>query len=218
MPHATATRMSHTPYLVSYWPPWSRNSYSKACLRNVSRKCSKIWLLRANIKSYFMPKVYPILKLSNYKPTTSFLGDISWLFAHVFYEFLPSRWRFFVFVLRRKKWISYDPNIAKIQKACIWRKKTKNKKKHSVTGWQGVHRTRVPNFSVYFQKNGVDIGCLTNFGTICLSQPIDHNRSEIYLPWKINMKLTNSLTNPRPTQPKKNEVQSGIWATFSHSN
>ena len=185
-----------------------------------------------------MPKVYPMLKQSNYKPTTQItyvlhmfsalksqcprrfweIPGISWLFAHVFYEFLPSRWRFFVFVLRRKKWISYDPNIAKIQKACIWRKKTKNKKKHSVTGWQGVHRTRVPNFSVYFQKNGVDIGCLTNFGTICLSQPIDHNRSEIYLPWKINMKLTNSLTNPRPTQPKKNEVQSGIWATFSHSN
>ena len=27
---------------------------------------------------------------------------------------------------------------------------------------------------------------------------------------------TIKLPNPRPTQPKKNSVQSGIWATFSH--
>ena len=28
---------------------------------------------------------------------------------------------------------------------------------------------------------------------------------------------TVELPNPRPTQPKKNQVKSGIWATFSHS-
>ena len=28
---------------------------------------------------------------------------------------------------------------------------------------------------------------------------------------------TDELPNPRPTQPKKNEVKSAIWATFSHS-
>ena len=26
---------------------------------------------------------------------------------------------------------------------------------------------------------------------------------------------TDELANPRPTQPKKNQVGSGIWATFS---
>ena len=29
---------------------------------------------------------------------------------------------------------------------------------------------------------------------------------------------TDELTNSRPTQPKKNWVKIGIWATFSHSN
>ena len=28
---------------------------------------------------------------------------------------------------------------------------------------------------------------------------------------------TDEIPNPRPTQPKYNEVNSGIWATFSHS-
>ena len=28
---------------------------------------------------------------------------------------------------------------------------------------------------------------------------------------------TDELPDPRPTQPKKNEVKSGIWVTFSHS-
>ena len=28
---------------------------------------------------------------------------------------------------------------------------------------------------------------------------------------------TDELPNPRPTQPKKNKVKSGIGATFSHS-
>ena len=28
---------------------------------------------------------------------------------------------------------------------------------------------------------------------------------------------TDKLPNPRPTQPKKNQVESGIWATFSRS-
>ena len=28
---------------------------------------------------------------------------------------------------------------------------------------------------------------------------------------------TDELPNPRPTQPKKNQVKSGVWATFSHS-
>ena len=28
---------------------------------------------------------------------------------------------------------------------------------------------------------------------------------------------TDELPNPRPTQPKKNEVKSGNWATFVHS-
>ena len=28
---------------------------------------------------------------------------------------------------------------------------------------------------------------------------------------------TEELANPRPTQPKKTQVESGIWVTFSHS-
>ena len=44
--------------------------YSKACLQNVSRKYSKVWLRRANIQSYFTPEGDPILELSKYKATT----------------------------------------------------------------------------------------------------------------------------------------------------
>ena len=42
---------------------------------------------------------------------------------------------------------------------------------------------------------------------------------QILLAWKTckHYYETDELPNPRPTQPKKNEVKSGIWATFSHS-
>ena len=29
---------------------------------------------------------------------------------------------------------------------------------------------------------------------------------------------TDELPNPRPTQPKKKQVKSGIWATFCHNS
>ena len=77
-----------------------------------SRKYSKTWLRRVNIASWLTPKVYPILKLRNYKATTqkctSFppkspkahtprLRDKPWYFGHVFFEPLPSCSRFFFF-------------------------------------------------------------------------------------------------------------------------
>ena len=41
---------------------------------------------------------------------------------------------------------------------------------------------------------------------------------QILLGWKTFKYYyeTDELPNPRPTQPKKNWVKSGIWATFSH--
>ena len=73
---------------------------SKPCPLQDSRKRSKIWLRRANIKSHLTPKVNPILKLcsyqvqGNYATTqvthvfrtkaqmfTEFLGNSSWFFC-----------------------------------------------------------------------------------------------------------------------------------------
>ena len=41
---------------------------------------------------------------------------------------------------------------------------------------------------------------------------------QILLGWKTRKYCyeTVELPNPRPTQPKKNQVKSGIWATFPH--
>ena len=43
--------------------------------------------------------------------------------------------------------------------------------------------------------------------------------SQILMGWKQYEYCyeTVELPNPRPTQPKKNQAKSGIWATFSHS-
>ena len=42
---------------------------------------------------------------------------------------------------------------------------------------------------------------------------------QIMLGWKASQYYYESdeLPNPRSTQPKKNQVKSGSWATFSHS-
>ena len=42
---------------------------------------------------------------------------------------------------------------------------------------------------------------------------------QILLGWKTceHYYETDELPNPRPTQPKKNQAERGIWASFPHS-
>ena len=112
----------------------------------------KIWLRRANTTSYSTPKVVPILKLSklqgNYANYTCFPHESSkstpfrrknlCLFAHVFYESLPSRWWIFFFF---HPFFFFTGNFGSL-KTQISQKVQVNisggkKIKKSVGGWQG---------------------------------------------------------------------------------
>ena len=49
-------------FFFFFFPERTGSRYSKACLQNISRKHSKIWLLGANIKSRLTPKADHVLK------------------------------------------------------------------------------------------------------------------------------------------------------------
>ena len=140
--------------------------------KTVSRKHSKIWLRRANIKPYVTPKVDCILKLSTYYRTTryanfkcfrttvqmstSFYGKILKFSTRVLWA-PPQPLTFF----------SFAGNFGSPKTQISPPKKTKNipgisgenESKPFVNGWVGAHRTRAPIFKVISPKNGVDIGC-----------------------------------------------------------
>ena len=78
--------------------------------------------------------------------STSFCGDRSWLFAHVFYEPLPSRWRLCVWVFMLEILDLLRPKYPNIHKKNVWRKN----KKFGI-GLARVYRTRVSNVRVYLQ-------------------------------------------------------------------
>ena len=122
--------------------------WSKACLYKVSRKKSKNWLRRTNIKSTLTPNIEYILKPSNYNAKTWFLHltaqkskcprrfwELDPGILHVFNVPLPSLSRMFFF-FRRKCGVSSDTNIPrKNENRNIWRKE--KKQKHPLQAWQG---------------------------------------------------------------------------------
>ena len=89
-------------------------------------------------------------------------------------------------------------------------------RRNSVGFWVGK-RTHVivkpTNSPTQGQPNPTKISLKVAFGPLFSDLP----NSVGFGVWKTYIKYyeTDELPNPRPTQPKKNEVKSGIWASFS---
>ena len=122
---------------------------------------------------------------------TPLFGGRSWLFAHVFYESLPSRWRMF-FCL-----IFFHRNFPELLRPIKYPKNYNNKKylakknthaqKRVGNGFAGIRRTPAPNtkYQGLSPKNGVDIGCSTILGRYAWIS--------LYEGWR----TLTSLLNPR---------------------
>ena len=73
--------------------------------------------------------------------------------------------------------------------------------------WCAIIWSWVLHGGIYHDANAITIlGCLRCYTKLCWAG----NAHKCYYE-------TDELPNPRPTQPKKNWVKSGVWATFSHS-
>ena len=159
---------------------------SNACLYKGSRKKSKNWLRRTNIKSNLTLKIEYFTKTKELRcqavifalhhtkvqMSTPFLRVRPWNYAHVFNLPLPSllRMGFFVFVFfSPKMWGPLRPKIypKNTKKTNIWRKKYKK----IVKGPAGAHLTRVQNSGSISQKRRGHWH-LKQFGVLCLNQPV----------------------------------------------
>ena len=125
--------------MTHYFSGRAASRCSKACLYKVSRKYSKSWLRRTNIKSNLTPKIEDTLKPSNYDAKPWFLHFTAqkskcprrfWQIdpeklhtclmcpCRAFYECV-----FLFFFFNWKFGVPWDPDIAK-----------KNKKKQEISG------------------------------------------------------------------------------------
>ena len=140
----TVGRKKNDPFIFSGRAASRR---SKACLYKVSRKYSKNWLRRTNIKSNLTPKIEYTLKPSNYDAKSWFLhcttqkAKCARRFLKLDLEILHTClmcpcWAFYEKKIRRKCGVPQDPNISKQYKnPRIWRER-KNK---IVKGLAGAH-------------------------------------------------------------------------------
>ena len=143
---------------------------SNACLYKGSRKKSKNWLRRTNIKSNLTLKIEYFTKTKELRcqavifalhhtkvqMSTPFLRDRPWNFAHVFNVSLSSLLRMFVF--SQEMW---DPLRPKKKQISGEKKKKKKKPLRKRLGRGTLNTWKNQGLSL---KNGVDVGLWRNSG------------------------------------------------------
>ena len=155
-----ANKGQEFPQENNFLPPFFLNKPIASTPRHVCKTFDvNIWLRKANIKSYFTPKVDSILKLSNYYVTTQ-ITHVFRTKVQMFTPFLEIDSKFGT----RVPWFPTQPltnvlfcffvgNFESLNIRKTKQKKLVAKNTHTlVNGWVEVHRTRVPHFGEYLQK------------------------------------------------------------------
>lgn len=132
---------------------YERTGHSKTFVRTISRKHSKNWVRRTNIKSSLTPNVYPILLLGNSEgmlfcyTSTAQKSKCPRRVLGIHRAFLS------VFFACNIECVETQLSLKKSKQQNIWQNlgektKTKNRTHTLLSASTGVHRSRVPRFTV----------------------------------------------------------------------